>query len=548
MMVNRRQVLVCGLSVFWIAVARATDQQLPATVPALPRDPNIDALVKSSARTRQRISSESCSWRTRIDLENGAYIETQVLRTPQARCTTINLTTGDVSREVYQIIERDGLQYVKQFGKPLGKFRPYEAPLCSPSYQFYIELAEPLFVSEQMLREAMFEGTSGSVIRFRVQVPETTATQLRNMVQSIEQMHKRASAEPGYYPDLKAQKRLTLLKELLEKGKPVDIDTSLGIVRRMLTPAMYTATLEEPRFEAISPDSLRTTGIDWEDHSGDPTDDVDPNDLVMIGNDGVWQPGRPPGDTECRLMNVRTGQFRRVPFKGTQCIPACFLKGRNSVVVLGMESLKGTVLGLFEVNLRTGENRRLGGELLKDRFCFGAALSPDGRSLAVITSTGTLASEVCLVDPSTNDAHILGQCHSMSLSWTPDGTQLILDDLVDHGPGRKPRVVVCRMDLHGKLSIIGDGHGSCLLGDGKTILFQNGDDIWHTCDLGGRNVVPYAQGMPAAKHPALSPDGRRILWMCPERGRLVPRISEVGSSRLSSITNASGYWDRPQWR
>ena len=214
-----------------------------------------------------------------------------------------------------------------------------------------------------------------------------------------------------------------------------------------------------------------------------------------------------------------------------------------------MEALKGTMLGLFEVNLKTGENRRLGGDLLENRMCYGAALSPDGNTLAAITDAGNvLISEVCLIDLQQNKAHVLGQCVTTTLSWLPDGKQLVLGNSIDRGPGKKPRLTVCRMDLQGKLSIICDGDDPLLLGDGKTILFQDANDKWQTCDLDGRNVQPYAEDMPKARRPTPCPDGQRILWMCSEQGRLVPRVGNVGSSRLSLVTEAPGYWDRPQWR
>ena len=90
----------------------------------------------------------------------------------------------------------------------------------------------------------------------------------------------------------------------------------LGIVRRMVAPVKYTLTLDGPDFRNIPSDSFRVEGTEWADYSDDPTDGVDPADLVMIGNDGSWQPGASCGDTECRLMNVPDGQVQAGSLRG----------------------------------------------------------------------------------------------------------------------------------------------------------------------------------------------------------------------------------------
>ena len=103
----------------------------------------------------------------------------------------------------------------------------------------------------------------------------------------------------------------------------------------------------------------------------------------MIAHSGIWRPGMKASDTDGRLLDLRTGRYRRIPFQEGTSLPGCFLKGRTEVAISGVDPFAG-VFGLYEVDLKTGENRRLGGERLASGFTLMPALSPDGKTLAVL--------------------------------------------------------------------------------------------------------------------------------------------------------------------
>ena len=109
----------------------------------------------------------------------------------------------------------------------------------------------------------------------------------------------------------------------------------------------------------------RTSPIDqqeWEDDSSDPTLG-NSDDLLLISHNATWQPGMKSGDSDGCLVDVRTGRYRRIPFQGIVTLPGCFLKDRRRAIVSGLDDSTGT-FGPYEIDLKTGENRRLGGDAL----------------------------------------------------------------------------------------------------------------------------------------------------------------------------------------
>jgi len=59
---------------------------------------------------------------------------------------------------------------------------------------------------------------------------------------------------------------------------------------------------------------VATRPLTREDYADDPTTG-DLMDLVMIGHAGVWRPGAKGREIEGRLLDLKTGRCRRIPFE-----------------------------------------------------------------------------------------------------------------------------------------------------------------------------------------------------------------------------------------
>jgi hypothetical protein len=113
------------------------------------------------------------------------------------------------------------------------------------------------------------------------------------------------------------------------------------------------------------------------------------NQLILIGYAPLWTPRQGKVDIHPVVINIVTGEMRRLPFSQGGCMPgsACFSADRTKVYISGTLPDAGRA-ALFEVDLLTGAERRLTSPELQGCF-ISPALSPDGQQLAAVLVTGT---------------------------------------------------------------------------------------------------------------------------------------------------------------
>jgi hypothetical protein len=331
--------------------------------------------------------------------------------------------------------------------------------------------------------------------------------------------------------------RVELASGLIVEMAPQNIQMKIQNLRWLEKTPMQDLAVDDKKFEDVS---------------DDPTAGADLNELVMMGHDPTWKPGRPSGDPDGRFLNLRTGQVRRIGFEGAASVGGCFLKDRRFAVISGVDTMQGT-WALCRIDLKTGENVRLGGEPLASGMSMFPVISPDGKTLAVLhkgAGEKLLESRVYLVDPQDGsaDAKPLGEpMDTAFLNWLPDGKGLILVQRESKGMDKVPDSTIVRMDLAGKVVPLRKGRGPVVVGE--RILFEDEGRQWKTCDLSGKDEKLFADGLTKYNFPAPSPDGKRILMMKfdPQTGPR-PMVLEWGASEGKPATTMDGLWSMPAWR
>jgi len=233
-------------------------------------------------------------------------------------------------------------------------------------------------------------------------------------------------------------------------------------------------------------------------------------------------------------------------------LSGCFLKSRNKLAVSGTSVIEGTV-GLYEIDLATGVNRRLGGKLLATGFSLFPALAPDGKTLAVLHKPAgkeTAMMQACLVDVAHGKARKLGKpLRCAHLSWAADGKSLLLTLRKPGDPLNPSAQVIVRMDLDGKLSEVRKGSRPLELPGDKGILFLDADKSWKTCDRAGKNAAQFGDGFKEHSTPTLSPDGMHLMMMRPVAGKgLQPIIIDLATGKTRAPKIPPGNWLFPSWR
>jgi hypothetical protein len=369
------------------------------------------------------------------------------------------------------------------------------------------------------------------------------------MIAAFDEMMRQ---NPGQALPPEASQLIDQSRQLLAKGIALKIDTQSGLIVQYGAPQRQTAITNFRWLERINPAEFAVERGTWEDFTDDPTRG-DRDELLMIAHNALWRPGMKSPDTDGRLLEIKTGRVRRIPFQGAVSEPGCFLKGRDAVVVCGLDP-EGGVLGLYEVNLSTGANRPLGGPVLASGFTLFPQLSPDGKTLVAIHSdgdAGVLRKQACLVDLETGKATLIGAPRDLGpTAWMPDGQALLTIDREDAGPSKPTVNTICRMDLEGRLTRLREGNNAVILGAAKRILFDDASDrMWKTCDYSGKDVTVFAGGLKGHAFPAPAPDGKRLLLMRFESGKApAPMIYTIGETKGTAATSLPGLWAHPAWR
>lgn len=526
------------------------------------REPDAEQIARTGRATAGLLASSRASWRVGLRAESGATVYADVLWTPRMSRWRFRLEAGPRKADLFGLITRPDGWYATQAGKPLGKFRPYETPFAVPGAYLLFRLAEARFVtSASMLDGARHVRSDDAGARFRLPLSDDDA---RKHTQAIRQLEMLVRGTPDAARQAAARRQIQKLRERLEGGLLLGIDPATGLLLQR-SEGTYTIVLKDFQWlQRVEDKAFHVADVTWKDHTADPTQGVDANDLAMIGHGGVPRPGLEPGQPDCCLMNVRTGRFRRVPFGGASCGDACFLKDRKRVVVCGGDGIRASNQ-LVEVDLRTGRNRRLGGGSLYGGYCGEPALSPDGKTLAVLHSSAAGGSaqfgpqgeppkaQVCLLDLAAGRARKVGPpLFAACMSWLPDGSGLVLmtwkGKPVQAGKPQPP--IIARMDLDGKVTPIRKGGWPVVLASGK-MLFSDWDErrAWKMCDLGGKVVRKLAKSFQPFLRPSPSPGGKRLLWVQVRRGAPpLPMVTDLAGGRSTVVTRAAGSWGPAWWR
>lgn len=530
-------VLLCAAALGPPAAAQASDA------------PKTEDLLRAAKATQQRLKTTAAAW-TSVQRSHGRRTFVDVVQTPTMRRIVFR-QEPDEGNELASIIIRDGIWHVRERDHA-GKYRPFEAPFHTLAGYSHLFLAEPEFIADAS-HLGRFESIADGIATYRMELPAASKKQLSKLVAE-------GSAFAGKVKDASTRKeiqqRIDECREVLTRGVAIKVDTTCGIIVQKSLPGSEQSISRFRWLDNVDESEFSVANVSWDDWTDDPTAG-DLNSLAMIGYCGFWRPEAKNYELDAYLIDVRTERLRRVPFHGPAARPGCFSRDRKKVYVIGVDPAGGG-MQLFEVDLASGRNRRLGGKMFADRSVSAPALSPDGKTLAVLLSlpgdNGPGRSQVHLLNVTSGGAHPAGRPMVMTgLSWLGDGKSLVT---VVHTPaerGKAPAQTVSRLGLDGEVTPLVDGSKAVVLGDGRTILFRNErDGVWKACDENGENIELMGDGLTTYHYPAPAPNGAnggRMLMMRygPSR-RPQPVVMTLGDNSGRVITQREGLWTMPAWR
>lgn len=529
-------------SIGWLA-ALALLTLVPARGQQPAPAPDAAALTDLGERAASRLARTAATW-TAFFAVGPEFLVIEVLHAPPARRRIEVFVERDGERHhLASILERDGRWFVAELDGANGLYRPWEAPFRTPVLYAHLREALQPRTADDLGAGALGEwkGVDAGIARWVREVPDAD---LRRLDATIQRAKDRFSADAKLRedPQFRAHVRwLGRLEEEYLEGAVTKVDLESGLVVQHGDPGERTAIAGFRWLETV--DDARFTAAGGEppvDASHDPTRDA-PQDLLLFGHCPWWRRGVATQDAalDARLLELGPRRVRRVPFQGALSLPGCLSRDRARAYVSGRDA-QG--IGLYEVDLRTGRNRRLGGAPLAAGQCLFPTLSPDGTRLAVLHADGTGWSLVHLVDVEDGAARPLGSpLLAGSLAWLPggDGLLLVTRDTLD-GPEK-----VAVLDRAGKLAVLRAGSAPAPLPDGRILYLDVPTSRWHTCNAAGADARLFHGGLEGLVAPAISPDGARAVFADVTTGLVLVDLT-TGARR--TIPLGDGLFGATSWR
>lgn len=534
-------------SVFGALLALASAGAAAAQSPPGPRQtpaearPDLEALRAAASRTEARLAKEFARWTLLFPTRQGAQVEVEVVRTPFATRRLIRLRLPDrPAREVLRVIEREGAWYISEAGGARGIYAPRTAPfLFSRAYR-YLDAAELPLVRGPLGRSA---GREDQRLLFRR--PLTTFQR-----QGLERLAASLKQRQGLRRTPQVEARLRQALHALEEGERVLVDPELGLevefgppdFRARLAGFQWVTDLDLGVFATEGP-----VLVDQRQAAGAP---AEPEEWVQLAHAGLWRPGMRRIDLDLREVELRSGRVRRPELSLPTGLPGPHL-GEGARLVRSSDSHG---LGLYRVDAE-GLARRLGGSALRSGACQASALSPDGKTIAVlhVRDAERGQAQLTLIELAGERVRRIGvPFHAgETLSWFPDGKALLVSRRERILPDSPPYSAILRVEVHGgRFKELRRGDAPVFLA-GERILYRDKRGRWHTCDLKGRDVKSLGDGLSEHSSPAPGPRGERLLMIEATREGPRPVVVEAKTGKSTPLPldeiQRQGLWGLPRW-
>jgi hypothetical protein len=568
------------------------------------RGPNLTALAERGKQSLSKLDTDIFSWRAVHTSPSMPPYIVDTLHLPDMRRMIVSVRLGDIQRKLAEIYERDGYWYViKEDGST--KYHPYEAVFDEPILYTFLAQSELRSIDPHR-PPGSFDGVEENLAMFRARPTPDEAARLANVGEAMKKTLENFRAErkkaneqfaaqmkkaqeqiknagggggggkKGKGRNKKAevaaqlrqamithkaveeqrdenealmQQRIDDVAALRENGAVAKVDVRSGVFMRWgIESQVEIRDIRRLDPSEVDPSWFDVSVQNWLDMAPQ-RGPGDFEQLAMFNHNPVWRPGGPSVTSSAVFVNTTGGPVVRVPYRGGIASGGCFSADRSKVYVTG-QLVDRPAVGLFELDLKTGKQRQLGGETLADGFADAPRLSSDGKRLVVLHKQSLLKPEarVYLVDLESDQATSVGRPMQVSSpSWFPNDEALMV--AVRQGEGA---TTIERLDFDGTLTLLTQGRSPMILSPRHLMLYDAGGDEahnWMTCNTEGRRVQPVGNGLPDFSAAGPSAFGTEAL-MLRTGGEQGPRPHvvnlETGETRALSV--GLGWWSHPVWK
>lgn len=503
--------------------------------------PTLTELQKRGQESLARLAKSNAVW-TVADLDkSGVGFRVDITHTPAGDRYDFRFVRPKKELlEIGRLITRKNVWFAN-FGKP-QLARPNEVLFPHPALAML--LARTTLTPVSATGEGVVVESDDKSITFAGTLPPAKKAALEKLRLEVMQL---PSSDGGH--DKQVQ-QLERLDRMLKYGVPIKVSRSTGMI---LESGSEDHRLIVDDVEFISDDLGKWLAeLPADAKPPAPPTQEELNRSVLFGFAPGWKPGMPESDLDLAMLDPKTDTVRRVPIRGGIANYGAFVSNHRKVVA-SVGQPNGTLVPV-EIDLLTGANRPLAEDNLKSSISLFPVPSPDGSKVVVMSgldgATSILQTQLWLIDLKSGASSRLGEPFDQAfVSWLPNGSGLILLSRYHDSPAGPERHVISRLSLKGeRTDLLEGGNHPLLLGDGKTILFENDAREWNTCDLAGKNVKPFGTGFKGYGMPAVSPDGKSVLMNNYASGGPKPTVINLADFSETPLTQQVGLWAYPWWR
>jgi hypothetical protein len=411
-----------------------------------------------------------------------------------------------------------------------------------------LEAAELRFVLDSSaFAFAEVEGTNESSIHFRERLDQAESNNVTSVLTEL------ATVPPNLTPrrDKSLALQVRFMQRALAEGVSFSVNRDGGFIDGWET-QRHKIEIDKFHWLPSTPTNrLRVSGTNWVDRVAS-LRNADWNRCVLAAHDPLAEAGQSSRiNPRLGILRLDTGLVTRVPIPTLGTVWGEFLSDRKTAVVVHQDIARSMALSV--VNLSTAEVTPL--DVAVDGTLIGMpVLSPDKQTIAILfrpqNANSVVEFQMLLIDIKKRTARTLGKAGRLGApySWLPDGSGIVLKRFLPaKSDDIEPRVV-CVLRMDGTLTDLVAGDDPLVIPQLKCVLFEGSSREWFTCNLAGKNPAKFAGGMKGWGRPAISPDGKEMLWVRFVKGELPQlHLFEFGNKNGKLATKSSGSTSMPVW-
>ncbi len=510
--------------------------------------PSAEAVAKAGQQSVERLRNTAVSWHFQATNKEGTTISMKRIRHGSRQSVSYTLSAAGSPGFEMKVIEKDGLWYVTA-GASRFKAKPYEALLPLPGFYTDLGTSDLAFITNRtQLGTTPPSSRSGGLAACYLPVAGPSRAIILRTKATVEEVR---SKNPPADKLLEIEKVHAYAVALLEKGGEFLVNETNGLTIAYQTEDRPHAITD---FQWLSgtpeADLTPPEGVKWEDRTI-PWPAAEQENCILI-HYAPFLPWDFTHDMSLHLLNVSSGEIRRLPSDYTGQRRACFDPSRRNLILATGANEDRMGLGRFDLaggKYSDFESRP------PDAVASGILeLSPSGdKIVTVLIKTGDdLGSRICIINMADGSSSVIGNSKDLDYpGWLPDGDGFIVVRYKDpaYRGGSQPEII-CRLALDGAVTELFEGSMPLVLRKTRRILYQEKNTrLWHICDLDGKNSALFGDGFDGHDSPVVSPDESKIVFMKKRFGKPShPYLFTLGKTSGTRITRTDGFFAEPVWR